>query len=203
MKGTDLKTISMDAIFQEFNYQKALRPTQNIGDSILQEPVVDKDKMKVINEALKQKKQPYLQITKSGCFRSMARLFSLDKEFRKFKQNSLLSFEKVLVAMFELHHLNGISKVHFDRIEFHNGDEYQFHNGERSYLHSLGAYLEFDHYQKKLTKIDNFYWEKFMCTSVIKSIDENYFSEHLRGKICSWDLQTCKKVKVVFKDGNR
>ena len=204
MDGIDIKTISKDAIFQKLLYKEPLPIELDIGTKTKadlpppHEPMANSTSIEGFHS-----KRPYTQITQSGSFRSTVRLFRLDTNSPQPGQTipSLASLDPMMAAMFELHQLNGISEVEFDRIKFHNGDEYRFDNWERSYFNSLGVYSKFDNIFNKLFKIDNFYWDKFMARSVLQGMDQGYYDEFFKGRVSLQDFDSFKKVMVCYKDG--
>lgn len=205
----DIEKFNQLCYFEQNNYQEFNSETKMIGFGKNAEIEYDDDLSK------KRPSKSYIQITKSGMFKTHFDLFDYIEvpkksiylqdlcEYFKFSPDSVnLDFlqddKNFKFAIFELNKLNGIAEVTADSIKFYNGNEYAFENGERCFYYSLGTFKEFLGEGKILEQ--SYYWRNFFVESLINNFEKGFFERELKDKLMADSLTNGGKTKLRFND---
>lgn len=163
-----------------------------------------------------EKKKPrksYIQITKSGMFKTHFDLFDYIEvpkksiylqdlcEYFNFPTSSInLNFlqddKNFKFAIFELNKLNGIAEVTKESIKFYNGNEYVFENGERCFYYSLGTFKKYLGENRILEQ--RYYWRNFFVESLINNFEKEFFEKEVKNKMMADSLTNGGRTKLKF-----
>lgn len=200
--------------FEEKSYKKNVSPVQ-VGFTESETSHFLKDR----TETLKQKKprKCYIQISRSGMFKTHVDLFRFDfddsadhkiktsgfanRQYGLHDLEFLTHDNRLNFALYDLNKLNGIAEVGFDKVKFFNGDVYWFDNSERSFDASLGTLEQHGAKREKVKR--SCYWKRFFSESLINNFDDEFYEKNIKHTMTQDSLKKNSKSKIVFSDQSK